>query len=270
MATNDDLDDFFKKKDRKGHKNKKQTGILTNNEELLKQLVIVTSATTAFKENADIDEDDEDYGTTNDAVVGSGLADEQQIKQPSRHKSKTSDDTTNSKTSNGQVSSNLWDSTSAGVGGGGGQQQDDWEEFIGDNSKYEQIRSKLGHTTNDYDDNDDFYDDHDDNNGNRNSNTNETNSTNDYSKDKPVWKISEIKQSNETQVPQVEDKVEETPIVKPAPSTGAYRPPQLRGSTTAGSVTVVSGINQRTNKKKEPNLASTDEFPTLGATVNKK
>lgn len=269
MATNDDLDDFFKKKDRKGHKNKKQTGILTNNEELLKQLVIVTSATTAFKENADIDEDDEDYGTTNDAVVGSGLADEQQIKQPSRHKSKTSDDTTNSKTSNGQVSSNLWDSTSAGVSGGG-QQQDDWEEFIGDNSKYEQIRSKLGHTTNDYDDNDDFYDDHDDNNGNRNSNTNETNSTNDYSKDKPVWKISEIKQSNETQVPQVEDKVEETPIAKPAPSTGAYRPPQLRGSTTAGSVTVVSGINQRTNKKKEPNLASTDEFPTLGATVNKK
>jgi hypothetical protein len=39
MATkNDDLDDFFKKKDRKGNKNKKQTGLLTNNEELLKQL----------------------------------------------------------------------------------------------------------------------------------------------------------------------------------------------------------------------------------------
>jgi hypothetical protein len=35
MATNDDLDDFFKKKDRKG---KKQTGLLTNNEELHKQL----------------------------------------------------------------------------------------------------------------------------------------------------------------------------------------------------------------------------------------
>jgi hypothetical protein len=38
MATNDDLDDFFKKKDRKGNKHKKQTGLLTNNEELLKQL----------------------------------------------------------------------------------------------------------------------------------------------------------------------------------------------------------------------------------------
>ena len=39
MATKDnDLDDFFKKKDRKGNKNKKQTAILTNNEELLKQL----------------------------------------------------------------------------------------------------------------------------------------------------------------------------------------------------------------------------------------
>jgi len=38
MATNDGLDDFFKKKDRKGNKHKKQAGILTNNEELLKQL----------------------------------------------------------------------------------------------------------------------------------------------------------------------------------------------------------------------------------------
>jgi hypothetical protein len=38
MATNDGLDDFFKKKDRKGNKHKKQPGILTNNEELLKQL----------------------------------------------------------------------------------------------------------------------------------------------------------------------------------------------------------------------------------------
>jgi len=38
MATNDGLDDFFKKKDRKGNKPKKQTALLTNNEELLKQL----------------------------------------------------------------------------------------------------------------------------------------------------------------------------------------------------------------------------------------
>ena len=38
MANTDDLDDFFKKKDRKGNKAKKQTGLLTNNEELLKQL----------------------------------------------------------------------------------------------------------------------------------------------------------------------------------------------------------------------------------------
>ena len=38
MTTNDDLDDFFKKKDRKTNKHKKQTGLLSNNEELLKQL----------------------------------------------------------------------------------------------------------------------------------------------------------------------------------------------------------------------------------------
>jgi hypothetical protein len=38
MASNDDLDSFFKKKDRKTNKTKKQTGLLTNNEELLKQL----------------------------------------------------------------------------------------------------------------------------------------------------------------------------------------------------------------------------------------
>jgi hypothetical protein len=38
MATNNDLDDFFKKKD-KGNKHKnKQVGLLTNNEELLKRL----------------------------------------------------------------------------------------------------------------------------------------------------------------------------------------------------------------------------------------
>lgn len=40
MSTNDDLDDFFKKKDRKGNKHKKPTNLLTNNEELLKQLGI--------------------------------------------------------------------------------------------------------------------------------------------------------------------------------------------------------------------------------------
>jgi hypothetical protein len=38
MAANDDLDDFFKKIDRKGNKHKKQTTLLTNNEELHKQL----------------------------------------------------------------------------------------------------------------------------------------------------------------------------------------------------------------------------------------
>jgi hypothetical protein len=38
MASNDDLDDFFKRKDRKGSKHKKPAGLLTNNEELLKQL----------------------------------------------------------------------------------------------------------------------------------------------------------------------------------------------------------------------------------------
>lgn len=266
MATNNDLDDFFKKKDRKGHKHKKQTGLLTNNEELLKQLVIVTSATTIFKENPDFDEDEDEYQINNGAIIGSGLVvDEQQFKQPIHHKSKISDEI-NSKNTNGQSLNLEISSTNT-------QQQDEWEEFIDDNSKYEQIRSKLARKTNNYNDNDEYYDDHDDNDDNTNANGNEINSTSDLSKDKPVWKTSEIKQSNE---PQVEDKVDEpTPVSKPTPapappsSTSAYRPPQLRGSTT-GSVTVISGINQRTNKKKEPNLASTDEFPTLGATVSKK
>jgi hypothetical protein len=70
-------------------------------------------------------------------------------------------------------------------------------------------------------------------------------------------------------------KQQETEIVVPiveeakpsTTSTGVYRPPQMRSGS---SVIIVSGGNQRVSKKKEPNLASTDEFPTLGSTVNKK
>lgn len=69
------------------------------------------------------------------------------------------------------------------------------------------------------------------------------------------------------------EKPEEPPtLVTPKPATtGAYVPPARRGVGTGSSVTVVSGGNPtRPSKKKEPNFASIDEFPTLGATANKK
>lgn len=265
MATNDDLDDFFKKKDRKGNKHKKQTGLLTNNEELHKQLVSVTSATLAFKERLDFDDEDDEQQIHDEPVVVPGYIEETH-KNPTHHKTKIPDDT---KTINNGQQLNLSEQ-----GGQPQQQQDEWEDYTDSNSKYEQLRLKFARANNDNDNDDEFYDD--ENNPNNNDDNDERNIDREQPKDKHVWNINQVKQQTETNV---EDKTEEptpTPIAQPPPSkpvasTGAYRPPQMRGSGGgAASVTVVSGVSQRPTKKEKPNLASTDEFPTLGSTVNKK
>jgi hypothetical protein len=259
MATNDDLDDFFKKKDRKGNKHKKQTGLLTNNEELLKQLVIVTSATSAFKENIDFDDEADEQQINDEPIVASGYVEDTHKHPAQPNKTKNPD---NNKFSNGQQ---------INISEGGGQQQDEWEEFEDPNSKYEQLRLKFSRGNNENDDDDDEYYD-DDNNPHNNDDNNNSNIDRDQQKDKPVWKINQIQQQQktETDVPNVEEKIPEpTPPPKPsATSSAAYRPPQLRGAGSS-SVTVVSGLNQRPTKKKEVNIASTDEFPTLGSTVKK-
>lgn len=271
MTTNDDLDDFFKKKDRKSHKHKKPTGLLSNNEELLKQLgsfsfnlslsiisllplVIVTSATSAFKENPEIDDDDDEQlpSTTTDdkTIVGTGA------EQARPSKSKTIDETSN-RTSNGQ-SKNVFDDAMGNAG------QDEWEEFdSANNSKYEQIRLKFAARN----DNDDYDDDDDDERLNRNDENHEDNHDREQNKDKPVWNIHQANETVPVAVAAAAPIVEE-PASKPAASTGAYRPPQLR--TGGSAVTVVSGGQQKSSKKREPNFASTDEFPTLKSTVNKK
>ncbi|CAF3308854.1 unnamed protein product [Rotaria socialis] len=251
MATNDDLDDFFKKKDRKGHKNKKQSGLLTNNQELLKQLEIVTSATSAFKENLYLDEDDEELQKNDEPVLVASLTEEIRKNPIKSNKNKIPD---NTKTLHEQEIINSEDG-----------QQDEWEDFESSAIKYEQLRLKFAAGNND---NDDEYDD-DENNHNDNDHNNDTASDRNQQKDKPAWSIDQKNQEKETNVPVIAEKiVEDRPApVKPT-AAGAYRPPALRGNSS--SVTVVSGNPQRVAKKKEPNLASTDEFPTLGSAVHKK
>ena len=160
------------------------------------------------------------------------------------------------------------------------QPGEEWEEFEDSKSKYEQLRLKFSRPTNDnendYDD--EYYDDENNHQGNFDENTNNldgdddeqssrTNRRREQPKDKPVWKLDQVQQpsNNEIPVEKVEEPSTAPAATKPATS-GAYRPPQLRGNS---AVTVVSGINQRVSKKEKPNLASTEEFPTLGATVNK-
>jgi hypothetical protein len=166
----------------------------------------------------------------------------------------------------------------------GVEQQDEWEEFEGANSKYEQLRLKFSRGTNDQnnggedDDNDEYYDDANNHNANNDDNTNNiggdeeqllrNNRRREQLKDKPVWKIDQAKQTES--IP-VNDSVDSSTKKVEEPSTtksDVYRPPHSRGSS---SVTIVSGVQQRPSKKEKPNLASTEEFPTLGtANVNKK
>ncbi|CAF1219558.1 unnamed protein product [Rotaria sordida] len=266
MATNNDLDDFFKKKDRKGNKSKKQSGLLTNNQELLKQLEIVTSATTAFKENMDFDDDDELH-VNDESLVGTGLTDEIR-KHPIKHnKIKNPDNNKNINEQNTIISNEGQQQQQQPQQQQ--QQQDEWEDFESSNYQYEQLRLKFARINNNDEYDDEYYDD--ENNPNNNDDNNDISGDRQQQKDKPVWKIDQNKQEKETNVPIIEEKItEQPPPSQPKPSTtssGVYRPPALR---TGSSVTIVSGISQRTSKKKEPNLASTDEFPTLGSAANKK
>ena len=199
------------------------------------------------------DDDDDQPPVKNDSIAAAGYADD----APKHPKPKIPEKTKQSNEQYINIASKA-----------DGQQQDDWEEFEDVNSKYEQLRAKFaaGANGND-DDDDDYYDE--ENTANNNDNNNDTTGDREQQKDKPVWKINRAEQEEQ---PPPSEPVAEPPKVeepKPAPaSTGAYRPPQMRGGS---SVTVVSGATpQRVSKKKEPNLASTDEFPTLGATVNRK
>jgi len=238
-------------------------------------LVIVTSATSAFKENMDLDEEDdeeiavnnhnrhqlidESNGITGHHDDGHGILN----KNPSHSSSVNNKTKTTTKLSVQDNNNNLNDQQ-IGVG-----QQDEWEEFEDSKSKYDQLRLKFSRPGNDEDEN------YDDDNNYYDENTNHTNLDNnsnniEQQKDKHVWKLDQVKQIESNDLPT--EKIEEQPPPPPSSSSkpatsGAYRPPQLRGNS---SVTVVSGTNQRVSKKEKPNLASTEEFPTLGAAVNKK
>lgn len=255
MANADPLDDFFKKIDRKGNKHKKQATLLTNNEELHKQLVIVTSATTAFKENMDLDEEDEEYG--NQLIEPSNEIihpiDNNQGIAAANNKSKT----TNKLSVQDNNNNNYGDQQMAA---------DEWEDFQQSNAQYEKLRLKFANAANGGENDDEIYSDdenylnHDQIDGNENRRREQ--------QDKPVWKLEQIQQTS-TNEQSTEKSVEPTTVtepVKPA-TTGAYRPPQLRSNS---AVTIVSGTSQRISKKEKPNLASTEEFPTLGAGLQKK
>jgi hypothetical protein len=270
MAANDDLDDFFKKKDRKGNKHKKQPALLTNNEELLKQLVIVTSATSAFKENMDFDEEDDEEITAHRHQLmdeSNGIPNTIEDGHTKTQSHSTNKIKATTKLSLQDNNNNLNDQ----------QPGDEWEEFEDSKSKYDQLRLKFARPTNDNED--EYYDDENNHQTNLDENTNNldgnddeklsrTNRRREQQKDKPVWKIDQVQQSTINEIPVEKIEEEPPPPIVPKPATsGAYRPPQLRGNS---SVTVVSGINPRVSKKEKPNLASTEEFPTLGAAVNKK
>ena len=170
----------------------------------------------------------------------------------------------------------------------GAGQQDEWEEFEDSASKYDQLRRKLGSTNPDRDDLDSNDEDYDD--GIPRSNNHATvpgeethnldgdedqsaqvNRRREQTKEKPAWNIDQAQRTEASATDQPIAKVEEKPApvveTKPAPSTSAYRPPQLRAGA---AVTVVTSVPQRKTKKEKPNIASTDDFPTLRAANNKK
>ena len=143
-------------------------------------------------------------------------------------------------------------------------QQDEWEEFGDTHERYNQLRMKLNPNLADDDQSDDEENGDEMNNGHDDQQNHENHPN--ASKDKPVWKF----QQTQPAVPEKPVEVkEETPVVKPA---AVYRPPQMRSTNAGqtGAVTVVSGAHQRTAKKEKPNIASTEDFPSLGKTVNKK
>lgn len=205
-----------------------------------------------FKETLDLDDDALDQQVLNDDVtVGTGYVED----APKHRKSKLPDTNKHSYEQKSTTVSKTMD----------GQQQDEWEEFEASKSKMEELRLKIngGRDADESDKDDNDYDE-----DNPNNNDNDAAANREQQKDRPVWKINDTKVEEQQQQQQSEPVVEQK-IEEPKPSTGAYRPPQLRGGS---SITVVggSGVNSRVTKKKEPNLASADEFPTLKSTANKK
>ena len=217
--------------------------------------VIVTSATSAFKENPELDDDDDEQQQFNDEPV--------HVEDTHKHKTKIYDDI---KTSNGQQTTTSNNTNNAQQQQQQQQQQqDEWEDFNSSNLKYEQLRLKISNR-NPNDNDDEYFDD--ENDPNNNDDSNEKNPDREQNKDKPVWKTDQIKSETEV-APSVVEEIIDEPKPASTATAGAYRPPHARSG--GASVTVVSGgAAQRAGKKKQPNLASTDEFPTLKSTVNKK
>jgi hypothetical protein len=278
MAANDDLDDFFKKIDRKGNKHKKQTTLLTNNEELHKQLVIVTSATSAFKENMDFDEDDDEEIPVNNHTRHQFITESNGITGPIEDGliNKNQSDSTSI---NNKIKSTTKLSVQDNNNNFNEQQPgDEWEEFEDPNSKYNQLRLKFSGIINNGEKDDEDYDDENNHptnfdekinniDGENGDQLSRNNRRREQQKDKPAWKVDQVEQTSTNDGPT--EKIEEpsAPSASKPATSGAYRPPQLRGNS---AVTVVSGVHQRVSKKEKPNLASTEDFPTLGAAVNKK
>lgn len=252
MADTTDLDDFFKKKDKKVRKVKKQSGILTNNEELLKQLVSVTSATSSYRDNLDfVDEDEETiYHDENNrpAVVEPSVTSSNTPKTAQPMKMKAAD-----------VNSDRFASAND-------QQQDEWEDFEGSNWKYDGIRDRLSRANANDDDIDEG--DHSDDSMGRDEN-NHQNDQQEQQKDKPVWKLDQIKPNQSCEPSKPIEEVEATAPVQTKSSS--YVPPHKRtGNSTIEVVSIGGSQAKPTGKKKQPNLASTEEFPTLGSNVAKK
>lgn len=296
MTSTDDLDDFFKKKDRKGQKHKKQTGLLTNNEALIKKLEIITSETLAYKENFDLDAEDEEFGsnaTAHQIILGSAS---DVIEPPTGNylveKKHSHWSTANQKSKSNSkvpVKENNQASNSTNQQQ---QDQDEWDDGEEARAKYEELCLKLtgnrknhDHFDDDDDDDDDKLDDEHDHNNPENDEQDSNavdgdqdrkqraNRRREPPKDKTVWKLDQVKATvNELIEPEKEKEkpVEEVPPVvqeKPA-SSGVYLPPHARVNT--GAVTVIGGNPQRKTKKENLNIASNEEFPTLGAAPSKR
>ena len=167
------------------------------------------------------------------------------------------------------------------------QPGDEWEEFEDSKSRYEQLRLKFARGTNEDEENEEDYSDNenthqrnfDENTNNLDGGDDEqssrANRRREQQKDKPAWKLDQVQQQQQPATATNEtndlpgEKVEEPPSSTWAKVTtnGAYQPPHLRNKS---SVAVVTGPVQRVSKKEKPNLASTEDFPTLGAAINKK
>ena len=213
----------------------------------------------------DFEDEEGEQPFNNESIVGTGLVEETH-KHPTQHHPKPKNPELNKHSNEQQIN--------VSVGGQQQQQQpDEWEEFEDSKSKYEQLRLKFSRGNIDDDNEDHYYDD--ENNPNHNDDNNDLTGDHDQQKDKHVWKINQVaEQQTETTVPIVEEQQPPPPSSKPSTTSGgAYRAPAFRsgGGSSGAAVTIVSGGGQqRASKKKEPNLASNDEFPTLGSTVNKK